>query len=44
MQQQLAQLPTRGRLVVVKDNEGAIQFEAPGAIVQAVRDVRQAIP
>ncbi len=44
MQQQLAQLSTRGRLVVVKDNEGAIQFEAPGAIVQAVRDVRQAIP
>lgn len=44
MQQQLAKLSTRGRLVLVKDNEGAIQFEVPGAIVQAVRDVRQAIP
>jgi hypothetical protein len=44
MQQQLAQLSTRGRLEPVKDSEGPIQFEAPGAIVRAVRDVLQAIP
>jgi pimeloyl-ACP methyl ester carboxylesterase len=39
MQAQLARLSTRGRQVIVEGSGHAIQYEAPGAVADAVRDV-----
>jgi pimeloyl-ACP methyl ester carboxylesterase len=39
MQQQMANLSTRGRLVLVKDAEGSIQYESPDAIVATLRQL-----
>ena len=39
MQAQLALLSTRGRQVVVEGSGHAIQYEAPNAVADAVRDV-----
>ena len=44
MQQQMARLSTRGRLVAVKVESAPIQYEAPEAIIGAVRTILQAIP
>ncbi len=39
MQQQLARLSTRGRQVVVPDSRHGIQFDAPYAVIAAIREV-----
>ena len=44
LRQETAHLSTRGRIVVVKDDEGCVPFERPAAVVEAVREMRQAIP
>ena len=39
LQAQLATLPTRGKQVVVQESTHGIPWEAPGAVVSAVKDV-----
>jgi hypothetical protein len=39
LQVQLAQLPAQGRQVVVENSEHGIGWEAPGVVVDAIRDV-----
>jgi len=39
LQGQLARLSSRGRQVIVRDSDHGIPFEAPGAVIEAVREV-----
>jgi pimeloyl-ACP methyl ester carboxylesterase len=43
LQPALARLSSRGRQVVVKNSGHGIQFEAPDAVVNAIRDVMKEI-
>jgi Alpha/beta hydrolase family len=43
LQEQLAHLSSRGRLVLVKDTGGSIQYEVPEAITAAVEEVVRSI-